>query len=161
MPNSDISWLPAHELLTPTRLDLVVKWRLFCALLAPINAWDYAWPLYRWHIEQRTGGREPGSWKQSTDDYRMAARDLLESMRKRGFDHYTPVKVNHFGHLVAGAHRIACALALGSHVAVLTVDKKSPAPWDAAWFLAHGATPETVRQLERELGQLQARSVAA
>jgi hypothetical protein len=148
--SSEISWRPAASLLTPTRLDLVVKWRLFRALR------DGQEPpsLYVWHILMRTGGREPGSWKQSLDDYRMAARDLLQSMRERGFDHYTPIKMNHYGHLVAGAHRVGCALALGAHVAVLTVDKKSPAAWDAAWFLARGCAPETVRQLERELEQL-------
>lgn len=141
-----ISWRKPVELLVPQRLDLVVKLRLF-------RDGEPALSLYRWHIEQRTGGREPGSWKRSTDDYVRAAADLLASMRGCGFDHAYPVKVNLGGDLTAGAHRVACALALGIEIAVLVKDKPSPGAWGEAWFRDRGCPPETVRGLLDEFAR--------
>ena len=158
MPNSTISWLPARDLLTPRRLDLVVKWRLFRGILAGTEG-DVL-PLYRWHIMHRTGGREPGSPKRSLEDYERTACELLASMMNRGFDPVFHVKQNRSGDLVAGAHRVACALALGVDAAVVVVAKPSPSPWDAPWFQARGCAWITVRGLEEDLCRFRSSTAA-
>lgn len=67
-------------------------------------------------------------------------------MRARGFDAAYPVPIDPNNEILGGAHRTACALALGMDVIAQRRDTAAWAPaWDAAWFKRYGM-PE--RQVE-------------
>lgn len=138
------------EFFTAERLDLIIKQRFFQHLL---NGDDpYSEVLYRWHIEKRTGGREPGSWKQSVDDYVTACGALLTSMAERGFDHRHPVMVGTNGRLRDGAHRIACASVLGLRIRVDSHRKPGTAPpWDEQRLKDDGINPDDLAWIKRAL----------
>jgi hypothetical protein len=142
------------SLFTPARLDLVVKWRFFRHLRDGGD--PDAEHVYRWHIAERTGGREPGSWKTSVDDYVTAARNLLDALQRHGFDADYPVRLGADGRLKDGAHRTACAHALGLRIAV----RRSPAPsraqpWGRDWFLRHGLSAADLVRIEQDWTDLQ------
>lgn len=133
-------------LFLPERLDLVVKARFFRHLR------DGGDPdserVYRWHVEQRTGGREPRSWKQSVDDYLHAAAELLASMGRHGFDPQCQVPVGVNGILRNGAHRVACAYVLGEKINIAYAHTPSgAAPWGEQWFASQGFAPADLAQL--------------
>lgn len=95
--------------------------------------------LYRWHIQERTGGKEPRSEKQSVDEYVLACRALLASMQREGFETDFPVVFGSNGRLHDGAHRIACGLALGKEVTVLVTEKPCRSgDWGKDWLVEHG-----------------------
>lgn len=140
------------SLLYPARLDLVVKYRYFRAL-AGRGDHAAAEKLYRRHIMQRTGGCEPpdatdssAPGKRTLDDYLAAARELHASMQRRGFDPAGAIPLTTAGELGNGAHRLACALALGHTVTTRPCATAGPA-WDLNWFRSHGFDEDTCRDL--------------
>lgn len=150
---SGLSWVSPKQLLTAERLDIVVKWRCF------VTGGADAERLYRWHIEQRTGGVERGSWKTSVDDYLRAARELAASMQALGFDPATPIILGSNGRLMHGAHRLACSLALGLEAVPVHRRADRPgraAPWGASWFRRHGMTESEIARLGADLAALAA-----
>jgi hypothetical protein len=150
---SSITWACPHRLLTPQRLDLAIKWRFFRHLIDGDDAGALA--AYRTHIDGRTGGIEPGSWKQTVDDYATACRDLLRSMQANGFDAESPIVVGANGGLRNGAHRAACAVALGIPAAVRHSDKPSRArPWDADWLRSHGTASADISRAQLDTEEL-------
>lgn len=136
------------DLFDESRLDLVVKHRFFRHLMEGGDPDSER--LYRWHIDKRTGGIEPGSWKACLDDYVKGCVDLLASMRARGFDPQHPIRFGDNGALMAGAHRIACAHALRIPVSVKRVDRPGKsARWDRDAFVMQGvAVPDLQRILD-------------
>lgn len=144
-----LEWVEPAELVTPRRLDLAVKWR-FLRHLKQADDRDSE-RVYRWHIERRTKGREPGSWKQTTDQYVTACGTLLASMMDRGFDSRSPVRVGSNGLLMGGAHRIACSLLLGERVRVLHDERPGKAaPWGRDWFAMHCCPEADLARIERD-----------
>jgi len=133
------------RLITPRRLDLVVKFLFFRALHEGGDIGTYE-ALYRKHIRIRTGGREPAdlstgetSDKTTIDHYVHGCHELLASMRGSGFVAAGAVPVAPGLAIANGAHRVACAAALGLEVAVKTCPVAGPA-WDFTWFRTHGFT---------------------
>jgi len=127
-----------RAILSPRRLDVVVKYLFFLALIENRDVAIYE-KLYRKHIELRTGGAEKRdasngrlSEKRSVDDYVAACHALLHSMRTNGFQdkHAIPLGVD--GSLLNGAHRLACALALGLRIAVERMPMSGPG-WGFDW----------------------------
>lgn len=144
-----------HHFVTPARLDIAVKVLLFDHLKHGLHDARVE-GAYRRHIEGRTGGNERRSWKQSTDDYLQAARDLMTSMRVGGFDPERPVKLGSNLNLRGGAHRIACALVLDEPVFVRIVDKPgNAAVWDCTNMRAHGMGDGDIVMAESRLERLQ------
>lgn len=141
-----------RTLLTPERLDLVVKYRYFLHLRDGGNA--EAAELYRWHIMQRTNGVEPGSWKLCIADYESSAFELFRSMQMKGFSVSKAVPIGSNGRIRGGAHRIACALVLDYHVAVQRLEKPGRSIWGADWFLANGMPVPQVKELLQECESL-------
>ena len=138
--------LPARELLNPDRLDIAIKWRFFCHLL---RGGDFdSERVYRWHIDARTGGNEKGSWKRRTEDYVMASKALLASMQSYGFLPSHPIPVGADGMQRDGAHRLACALALGLDVYVQACDLKAPCGWGRDELLSYGICPTDLKRVE-------------
>src|SRR3990167_1011619 len=145
--------LPPRELLQPRRLDLVVKWRLFCNITDPetIN-------VYLWHIARRRASGFVDSTKDSLDVFLPAARGLLASMSSNGFDSAYPVPVDRNGDIMGGAHRVACALALGEPAWATRSERLAWAPsWDAAWFRQHGMPEGEVEGLIADYERLKSK----
>jgi len=133
---------------THDRLDLVVKYRFFDMLLRGRALPDVE-EMYTRHILSRTGGVEPGnSTKTSLALYITSARVLFERIREIGFDPGDPIPVDQWGRLRDGAHRVACAAALGLKVDVLYLKVRYPIrQWGIDWFLANGFSRKYVTGL--------------
>lgn len=143
-----------RTLLSPQRLDLVVKHDLFRTLIDGGGA--PAEDRYRRHILCRTGGFE-GS-KRSVDDYLDAAAALLESLQQRGFQPSVPVPLGALNGLpLDGAHRIAASLALGIDIEVADLPGVAGGAWDLEWFRQHGFGREDLEHLLRRYAVLAAR----
>ena len=137
-------------------MDLVIKWRLFKHLLGGRD--PYAVTLYRWHIEKRRssgfvdGEKQKATDASTLDHYVSEAEILLRSMADNGFDDSHPVPVDPNRELLGGAHRVACAIALGFPVCIEQRSEKAWAPaWGIRWFIDNGADPLIVRRLIHDL----------
>jgi hypothetical protein len=132
------------ELLTPDRLDLIVKHDFFRARLTGRDHGAEA--RYRRHIAHRTGGYEDG--KRSVQDYVDSAARLLDDLRTHGFNPSSPVRIGAVNDRpLDGAHRLAAALALGIDVCVEHVPLKYGGTWDFEWFREHGFNREALERL--------------
>lgn len=130
----------------------MVKWRLFRNITDPetIN-------MYLWHIANRRNSGFVDSTKESLSVFLPAARSLLASMASNGFSSTAPVPVDANGDILGGAHRTACALALGLDVWCERRAEIAWAPaWDAAWFKQHGMPEEIVGELLTDFETLKA-----
>lgn len=89
--------------------------------------------LYRWHIWCRDGGYEPDGNSRAEHKAVTESRQLLRSMRARGYDAEQPVRVGVNDRLLDGAHRVACALALRlPHVWSVKEPREARRAWDLA-----------------------------
>lgn len=140
----------ARSLLTPKRLDYVVKWRFFRHLM------DGADPdserVYRWHIAQRTGGTEVDYrtekvTKRSIDEYVEGCRALLSSMREHGFTKDGAVPIDRNGLPLDGSHRIAAAIAVGIKVRVRRSRRGAKRTWGFDWFVEHGMLASDLKRI--------------
>jgi len=104
--------------------------------------------IYRWHIENRTGGREARSWKHSIEDYITACKTLLENMLEVGFNSEFPLVYRKNGTLREGAHRLACSLLLGLDVYYIVMDIEGKTIWDERWFMRHGMDREDLQRIK-------------
>jgi hypothetical protein len=136
-------------------MDLAVKWRLFRYLLSGEDA--DAVRIYLWHIEKRSGARmqqglATDAWKRSLDDYLASAASLCRSMAYHGFHPSGAIPIDPDGELLGGAHRVACALALG--IETVPVDRRADrvwAPrWDYEWFVANGMGEDGLSRLKAD-----------
>ncbi len=143
--------------LHPSRLDVVAKFLFFRGLLTTPD--PQADSLYRRHIARRTGGFEGA--KSGVEDYAAAATRLLESLRSRGFDPDTPIRVGRNNGLpLDGAHRLAAGLALETDVLVEHVDEEWGGTWDYEWFERNGFPRDDLDLLVRTYVRLSRRSIA-
>jgi hypothetical protein len=141
-----------RALVTPRRLDLAVKYRLFRHFITGED--KKALELYKWMIEKRSGRRMKAgvatdSWKHSVHDYLTSAITLFNSMRVRGYSG-EPIPISAEGELLNGSHRVAAAIAITiPAVATEKLDRRVWAPaWDADWFHANGLPEASVADLE-------------
>ncbi len=92
-------------------------------------------------------------WKTTLGDYLHAAKDLLSSMQRIGFDKACSIPLDVNGEILNGSHRIGCAKALRiGEIPVLVTTSKVWAPaWDRDWFLKHGMPENRVADLEMDM----------
>jgi hypothetical protein len=129
---------------------LVVKWRLFSK---PEDT--EARKLYLWHIATRRGSGFVDANKKGVEVYLGAALELLSSMLERGFSPSFPIPVDPEGEILGGAHRTACALAIGIPVVIERRETPVWAPaWDASWFKRYGLPEEQVEALLNDYARL-------
>jgi hypothetical protein len=119
--------------------------------------------VYRWHIEKRSGERMAAGlptdrWKRSIDDYLHSAKRLLASILARGFHSAGSIPIDPEGGLLGGAHRMACALALGiAEVPVTRVQRRVWAPaWGEDWFIENGMAAEDLARVRADMACLMA-----
>jgi len=135
-----------QRLLSEERLDIAIKWRFFHHLLKGIDPGSER--IYRWHIKQRTGGREPRGWKRTVEDYVAVCKDLLENMLKMGFNPDFPLEYGQNLRLRGGAHRLACSLLLGLDVYYVIVPIDGNTTWGENWFVQRGMAPEDLQRIK-------------
>lgn len=135
-----------QNLLKFERLDIAVKWRYFYYLYYGLD--HDAERIYKWHIEKRTNGKEPRSWKQSIEDYVSSCKELLKNMKEEGFNPDWPIEYGKNGRLRDGAHRIACALLLGLNVYFKIVPLDGTARWSEKWFLRYKIDPKELIKIK-------------
>lgn len=109
MQLSKVHKIDTIELLYDDRLDIICKYMFFKDLQNSTQDSKIE-DMYRDHIFRRTMGK--GDNKNSVDEYVSAAKSLFNSMKTTGFNPLYPVPYTSRG-INNGAHRIACALALG------------------------------------------------
>jgi hypothetical protein len=139
---------------TARRYDIAVKWRFFRHLIQGGDPQSVY--VYRWHIEARKlANAKLGigmDGKVDTDHYLAAAGDLCRSMAYHGFDPAYAIPIDPDGELLGGAHRVACALALG--IETVPVDRRADrvwAPrWDYEWFVANGMGEDDLSRLKAD-----------
>jgi len=112
--------------------------------------------LYRWHLSARKAANAKINLgmdgKSDTDRYVADCRNLLVSMATRGFDPAGAIPVDPDGEPLGGAHRVACALALG--IETVPIERKeqyvwAPA-WDMNWFNDNGARSEAMVRIGQD-----------
>lgn len=69
--------------------------------------------------------------KSGTDQYVTDCRNLLISMATKGYDPAYAIPIDPDGELLGGAHRLACALALG--IETVPVERKEQKAWAPEW----------------------------
>lgn len=145
-----MEWLNCHRLIKPRRYDLAVKWRFFQNLDDSDSM-----RLYCWHIETRMAtnavqGIGMDSNKLWINEYVQKCHELHRSMCRRGFDPTYAIPIDPDENLLGGAHRLACAIALG--FVSVPVNRKSQmawAPaWDRDWFVNAGLDESDLLKLD-------------
>ena len=87
--------------------------------------------------------------------YVPAAKALFASMKVEGFQPYWPIPVGRDGEILDGAHRTACAIALGLEVLVQATANVSWAPaWGRSWFVENDMPPADLDRLEADYSRL-------
>lgn len=153
------------SLVTPRRFDLAIKWRYFCHLCTGDDPDSEL--VYRWHIDARKEALANVSLgmdrKPNTDRYICDCRRLLLSMAANGFLEEYAIPIDQDGELLGGAHRVACALALG--IKAVPVEKHTryvwAPPWGRRWFTAHGLSGDDMTRLVGDWNEIRAATLAA
>lgn len=140
--------------MTPRRWDIAIKWRLFRSLLS--NDDDDAFRVYRWHLERRKAANARigvgMDGKSGTDQYIADCGKLLLSMGAYGFRPAHAVPIDPDGELLGGAHRVACALALGIEQIPIAQHKNRAwaPPWGEAWFAENRCPTEDLNRIRQD-----------
>jgi hypothetical protein len=96
--------------------------------------------------------------KVDTDHYVAAAGGLYASMVLRGFLPAGAVPIDPDGELLGGAHRVACALAMG--IAEIPVTREARHVWAPAWgeqwFIDHEMSAGDLERLRENYAALAA-----
>ena len=89
-------------------------------------------------------------WKRTVHSYVESADLLLRSMRDSGFLSLHAIPIDPQRELLGGAHRLACAIALGlPSVSVERVPTYAWAPpWHREWFVEHGMPAPDLARLD-------------
>ena len=102
-------------------------------------------------------GLATDGWKRTPEDYVKACEHLAESMKSHGYRSDEPIPLDRNGELLGGAHRVACAAALGiKEVSVArrpTQEVWAP-PWPREWFVEHGMWMHDLKRLDEDLARM-------
>jgi hypothetical protein len=131
-----------------------VKWRFFRHLCAGDDPDSER--IYRWHLSARKAANAKINLgmdsKSGSDQYVADCRNLLVSMVNKGFDLAHAIPIDPDGELLGGAHRLACALALG--IDVVPVTRQPQYAWAPAWdmntFCDQGASTEDMVRIGKD-----------
>jgi hypothetical protein len=104
------------------------------------------------HIYGRTRGREPDGRKNTVDEYVEACAALVASMSASGFDPTCPIVLCSTPRLKNGAHRLACAMAMGlGPWRTLSPKPGQSPPWGRAELCDCGIRESDIRRAEKDL----------
>ncbi len=123
MVNASIQMIPARQLMSPLRFDLMAKYK-YVEFREKGYDMHFARALYLRHIEAFSGGsfREPGSdTKTSAEAYLSEFDALIDSIRTNGYEaSSSPIPMNERRVIGDGAHRVAACAYFGLDVPVVT-----------------------------------------
>ena len=148
-----IVYVDPAKLLTPDRLDIVVKVIYARFLLANVQSYSDSDPesLYESHIIARTGGVEPNAFykKVTVADYKQHYCLLIRQIKENGFDESEPIVVSsRTGMVLNGAHRLAASIACGLNCIPVVYDTNAVGRrWDFDWFVRHGFSRRELREI--------------
>ena len=149
------SVVPTKSLVTLRRFDIAVKFRFFSHLCMGDDPDSER--VYRWHIAARRNANAEinlgtDGEKDGIDDYVKTCKSLLVSISTKGFDPVYAVPIVPDGELLSGAHRLACALALGfGDIPVRRIAKTVWAPaWGRQWFIDNGVDLKDLARIEAD-----------
>jgi hypothetical protein len=130
-----------------------VKWRFFRHLCTGDDPDSER--IYRWHLSARKAANAKINLgmdsKSGSDQYVADCRNLLVSMVNKGFDLAHAIPIDPDGELLGGAHRLACALALG--IDVVPVTRQPQYVWAPSWgrdFITNGMNEADIHRLEQD-----------
>ncbi|MCM1062947.1 MAG: hypothetical protein NC420_00515 [Eubacterium sp.] len=138
----ELKYVDPKNVLTSGRLDIIARYYLFKDIA--YNKENSAHKsLYCRTIMTRTGAIEPKEFfstndKEGIERHIEVAKELSESIKKKGFDkkEYIPIGED-FG-IYNGAHRLACAMALDEDVWVRICGDHGVKDMDFSWFDENG-----------------------
>jgi hypothetical protein len=95
-------------------------------------------------------GLPTDGWKMSVDDYLRSAITLFQGVQWAGI--CDPIPVDPSGELLGGAHRLACALAIGMpNVPIERRQHQAWAPeWGYRWFVDNGMGEDDLKRLRHD-----------
>lgn len=119
-----------------TRFDVLVNYHCIKQWVETQN--DDAFCLYLKKQNKRRAAAQTDGFK-----------SLIKNMQQNGFLVSRPILVDAEGHLVDGAHRLACALYFHvDFVSVKIVQKRAQVEYGRDWFSQNGFTDEELRQVD-------------
>jgi len=128
------------------RFDIIVR------LLAIENYFgrnDFGWELYNEMQLKRSKGENIGS--------ESRFKELIESIKTKGFDPYSVIRISLNGNLLDGSHRLAYLLydqpktvAVNPHLGRRFDNRKMPI-YDIKWFIKNGFSQGRINLIEKRL----------
>jgi hypothetical protein len=91
-------------------------------------------------------------WKRTLYHYVSSAKALHNAMVHEGFRTEFAIPIDLEGELLGGAHRLACALALGMETVPVQMHQRfawAP-PWGEEYFRDHGMQPADLDRLRED-----------
>lgn len=123
-----------------------MKWRLFRHLTGGGD--PGAERAYRWHIALRRRSGFVDGAKPDVEAFVPLAGALLLSMQNFGYHKTFPIPVDPNGDILGGAHRLACAIALGIPAWIEPRPERAWAPaWGLRWFMDRDFPDDDVKRL--------------
>jgi hypothetical protein len=102
-------------------------------------------------------GLATDGWKRTPEHYLNSAEYVLGSIERHGFYNDEPIPIDRDGELLGGAHRLACAYALGiKEVPIVQRNQEVWAPpWPREWFVEHGMPVDDLILLDEDMCRMQ------
>tara|TARA_R110000824_G_scaffold74160_3_gene188781 strand:+ start:1114 stop:3087 length:1974 start_codon:yes stop_codon:yes gene_type:complete len=115
----------AYQLLTPMRFDLIPKF-LYAVYRESKLQTNFATDLYKEHLRIWNGFKEYDNPDKNTfEKFKECFDNLIDSMKKKGFDKNCSVPTTPEGYLLNGAHRTAAAYVTNSTLRTLKTQDPS------------------------------------
>lgn len=148
-----IERVPARELLSPERIDVMAKLKYVESRESGLNV-EYAVGLYRRNIEACTLGMfaELGNEEKETfEDFLKVFDELIDSIKDSGVDENISVlPVGNRGFIMDGAHRLSIAAYFNQEVPIIRFDLDETS-MDADFFRQRMTSEEDLDYLAAEL----------
>lgn len=95
-------------------------------------------------------------WKTTPQHYVDSCKTLLDNMSANGYAADAPIPVDNDGEIWNGAHRIACAAAIGfKEIPVYHKEGNVWAPdWGRQWFVQKGIWKHDLKRLDKDMEKL-------
>ncbi len=147
---------PAASFITPRRVDLIIKLLYVMYREAKLQT-AYALELYEEHLRVWNGFKEyDNPQKNSLNAFLETFNNIIDSMKKGGFDSTYPVPISASGDLLNGSHRIAAAIYTNAapHIVRTNDPRAGHADCSLAFFRQQGMREEDLDYVALEYSKL-------
>lgn len=116
--------IPALDLLTPNRLDIVAKYLYIKFRESNINS-SFARELYLEHINVFNGFVEnDDSQKIGKEAFLKSFNNVIDSIRENGFDENYIIPLSRNQTIIDGAHRVACSIFFNKEIEAVSLESE-------------------------------------